>query len=189
VFRGLLATLLAVVVVAPFWVKVALVLNKPPAPTVSKTLPMALAWGDRVFLNVPSLRRWLTSRGQSYPSWSRTHPLALATLEHRRYQAVASARIGRHTTKRATPQMRRLAPRTLIATSGSGSTSSFWNWHGVVSLILAVVATVLLVTAAAPRALVVRLPRRAIDRFIQARIYLVCIAVSMLTGLAITTWL
>jgi hypothetical protein len=91
VSRGPLAAVVAVAVVAVVWVQVALVLDKPLRQSASTLQPTAVVWGNRVFSDVRSLRRWLMSRGESYSAWSRTHPQARAILEHRRYRIAVSS--------------------------------------------------------------------------------------------------
>jgi hypothetical protein len=85
VFVGVVAAAGAAVAV---WLRVADTIRHPDPVSIPSRPPVkALAWSDRVFVDVRTFRSWLTARGYPYADWARKHPQAQALLEGRRRSA------------------------------------------------------------------------------------------------------
>ena len=83
--------MLIAVVAVPWVAVVRQIRNARPAP-VSRTLPTALIWGDRVFTSRAALEFWLRSRGASYSTWAHLHGDATKAFESRRAAAESTRR-------------------------------------------------------------------------------------------------
>lgn len=79
------AVLVAIALAAGLiWLRVARTIDHPRPVKISKQPKVtALAWSNRVFLDVPSFKRWLANRDVAYASWARKHPQGVALLAHR----------------------------------------------------------------------------------------------------------
>lgn len=87
-FVVLAAVVAAAGVAVAVWLRVADTIRHPEPVSIPPRPPVkALAWSDRVFIDAPTFRSWLTARGYPYADWARKHPRARILLEARRTSA------------------------------------------------------------------------------------------------------
>jgi len=78
----LVAVVAAAGVAVAVWLRVADTIRHPDPVSIPPQPPVkALAWSDRVFVDVPTFRSWLAARGYPYADWARKHPQARTLLE------------------------------------------------------------------------------------------------------------
>jgi hypothetical protein len=82
---AVLASVVVVACAAFIWVQVVHTIRHPkPIPDAPPPPRIAgVVWGDRVFVDVPSLRSALAARAVTYRAWARKHPTANAVLRAR----------------------------------------------------------------------------------------------------------
>jgi hypothetical protein len=172
---SLLLVLGAILLLVLTWAKVVQTISsaKPPPPAAR---PTAIVWGDRVFQDPTSLRRWLRSRGNTYRSWRARHPNQAAILEHRPIPTAPTRAAQPHTGKvrRRTESDRRP---TVGGTHGAVIRS-------VALTILLLLAAVLASAAALPAPFRRRFPRLA-DRAWPHRSAFAAAAAAILLGVAV----